>query len=273
MRKGGDQNSIRFYQHPERGGERSVAWLFRGILLATVAAFLALGIYFSTVEPPPQRSVDTITRVRSRFLIEEKKKPAPVKPVTNNQPKKEEKPAPEEKAPDKPIDLTQNPTLNRKQDDIPDEKPEARRVRRVYGLRKVYSKGLGSGGDLSDAVIGKRGNTLNKQVDTLSATDEEVEGRIVSTTTVSTPPRYKKRVKPAYTEEMLENEVEGTVKVKVLVDIDGKVKKATLLNDLGHGAGRQALKACLQFTFHPAMRDDQPVAVWIIVPIRFVLLG
>jgi TonB family protein len=66
--------------------------------------------------------------------------------------------------------------------------------------------------------------------------------------------------------------VEGTVRVKALIDTDGLVKRAVALNDLGHGAARLAAEACLEARFEPAMRGGEPAAVWIIIPIRFELL-
>ena len=72
---------------------------------------------------------------------------------------------------------------------------------------------------------------------------------------------------------MLENSVEGIVKVKILIDIDGKVKKATVINDLGFGSAQMALDACYQSAFEPARRDTLPVAVWDIISIEFRLLG
>ena len=154
----------------------------------------------------------------------------------------------------------------------PEKKPEQKKARRVYGLRRVYARGIGAGGSMSNAVIGKRGNTLDKEVDTLEAAEEELKGRLASAATVERAPRFRKRVRPEYTPEMLENRVQGTVRVRVLVDIDGKVKKAEALNDLGHGAADQAVRACRAMVFEPALRDDKPVAVWITIPIRFVLL-
>ena len=122
--------------------------------------------------------------------------------------------------------------------------------------------------------MGKLGNTLEKEVDTVTATKEEIiKGEVVSTTTVTTAPRFKKRVKPEYTQEMLDNKMEGVIKVKVLVDVDGKIKKAIAFNDLGFGSKEIAVKACFKMLFEPAKRGDVPVAVWIIIPIKFVLLG
>ncbi|MFP4415954.1 MAG: energy transducer TonB [Chitinispirillaceae bacterium] len=72
---------------------------------------------------------------------------------------------------------------------------------------------------------------------------------------------------------MLAEKIRGGVRVKVLVDIDGKVKKAIILNDLGADASDQALKASLAMEFEPARRGDTPVAVWIVVPVRFVMIS
>ncbi|MBD3318061.1 MAG: hypothetical protein GF344_19950 [Chitinivibrionales bacterium] len=267
------RNHSSSYERTEPRDKATGVWLFRAIMLASLTVFIGLGLYFRTVEPPPERFADKDSRIRTRFLIEEQKKPTEKKTKPQEKPAEKKERIPEENPPDEPVDLTKKPKLDQERDDIQDKKPKRRRVRRVYGLKKVYSKGLGSGGDMADAVIGKRGNTLNKEVDTLTATDAEIKGEIVSTTTVTSMPRYKKRAKPEYTKEMLENEIEGKVKVKALVDTDGMVKKAVLLNDLGYGSGKQARNAALEFEFHPAMRGDEPVAVWIVITIRFVLLG
>ena len=66
---------------------------------------------------------------------------------------------------------------------------------------------------------------------------------------------------------MIKNRVEGLVRVKILVDIDGKVKKAIVLDDLGYGSKEKVYEACLNLEFEPARINDDPVASWI--PIRF----
>jgi TonB family protein len=145
-------------------------------------------------------------------------------------------------------------------------------VRRVYGLRRVFSVGIGAQGGIGDAVIGKLGNTLNKEVDTVTATRDDIKGKIVSITTITAAPKMLNVVKPEYTKEMIEAKVEGLVKAELLIDVDGKVKEVKLLNDLGYGSGERAREAFLQWTFEPAKRDGTPVAVWITYSIRFVLL-
>jgi len=108
--------------------------------------------------------------------------------------------------------LTKAPVLAQKADDIVKDAPppkDQQVVRRVYGLRRIYSTGIGAGGDMADAVIGKRGNTINTDMDTLTATPADLKGRLVSITTVTTAPRLKSDVKPVYTKEMLDAKVEG----------------------------------------------------------------
>ncbi len=190
------------------------------------------------------------------------------------QQKPKPKPPPKVEEKKDPIDLTKAPPTPTKEDAKPDDqKPqEQKQVQAVYGLRHVYSVGLGSDGAMSDAVIGKFGNTINKDFDTLKATKDQIKGTIVSVTAITTNPKFRKVVKPEYTPDMIANHIEGVVKVKILIDSDGKVKKAEAQNDLGYGTAANAVKACLQMEFDPAMRGKESVAVWIIVPVKFVLL-
>jgi hypothetical protein len=235
--------------------------LFTVLLLLCIGVAVGGGIYFRTVKVLPVDFNEQVRRISAQFIIKQKIKPAPVKKNV------------EEKAAVKaPIDLTPKPVLDQKQDDIqkPVEKPK---VRRVYGLRRVYSRGIGAGGALSDAVVGKLGNTLNKDFDTLTATAADIKGEVVSVTTVTSMPKILKTVKPDYTAEMIQNKIEGSIRLKILVDIDGKVKKAEALNDLGYGSAGRAVQACYEMLFEPAMQGLAPVATIITISIKFVLLG
>jgi TonB family protein len=245
---------------------RSYKSPFGPIVAATMLLFVFAGLYLKTVKALPPRVDDKrVTVVTTQFVVPEKKKPPPPKP----------KPLEIEK--DKqPVDLTKAPILNQKQDftaqpqNVPTQSKQT--ARPVYGLRRVFSTGLGAGGAVSDAVIGKLGNTLDKDVDTVTATPSDIKGALVSITSVSTAPRLKKDVKPEYTKEMVAAKVEGVVRAELLVDIDGKVKEIKILNDLGYGTRDRAREAFLQWEFVPAMRDGKPVATWISYSIRFVFL-
>jgi protein TonB len=237
------------------------------IFTLTLALFIGMGLYLKTVKPLPVKEFDEtkMEMIRTQFLIAEKKKPQPPKPKAQPEKKPESKEV---------VDLTKAPLLNQKTDFTAPQTAQAtpQAARPVYGLRRVFSTGFGAGGSVADAVIGKRGNTLNKDVDTLRPTPQDMKGQLVSITTVSTAPRLKHDVKPEYTKEMIAAKIEGVIKAELLVDIDGKVKEVKILNDLGFGTRQRARDAFLQWEFEPAMRDGKPVATWITYSIRFVLL-
>lgn len=246
---------------------------FSILLFICLAVFLCTGYYLYSNVPPAKTLEERISQISTSFIFEEKRKEPP------KQEKKREKITEQKKTevPSEPVDLTKNPVLDQKTNDIvePQDVPKdpPKEVRRVYGLKRVYSTGLGSGGSAADAVIGKLGNTLNAPIDTFTVSKEEIKGQLVSVTTITTLPKIKKVVKPEYTKEMADNHVEGVVKVKVLVDIDGKVKKAIVQNDIGFGTKESVYNACMELEFEPAKIDGTPCAVWILVPFTFRMLN
>ena len=266
--------------------EAGVEWdpgerLFRTIAICSFLLFGGIGFYLHTHNPPPQLLEEKTSRSRRvSFIIEDQKKtrmtitqPKPVKaepkPVI---PAEEKKPEP---LPEKPVDLTDKPLLDQKTEDAKPDNSNVKSnetVRRVYGLRNVYSTGIGADGSASDAVVGKLGNTLATDIDTITATEKELKGIIAPITTVQVLPKIKVQVKPEYTKAMIENGVQGVIKAKLLIDSDGKVKDVAILNDLGFGTKEYAREAFLKWIFEPAKIGTQSVAVWINFSIRFVLL-
>jgi protein TonB len=246
-------------------------WLFRTAMLLSFAVFGAMGYYLSTHNPPPQLLEEKMARARQvSFLIEEQKKTEVVQPKPKPVVAEKIEPLPKE-----PVDLTKKPELNKKIDEPAPDNSQAKTpepVRRVYGLRKVYSTGIGEGGLAADAVIGKRGNTLATDIDTVTALPKDLKGTVAPITTVTQAPKLLKNVKPEYSKEMIDAKVEGSVKANLLIDSDGSVKEVRILSDLGFGTKERATEAFLQWKFAPAKKGDQPVAVWITFSIRFVLL-
>lgn len=243
--------------------------LFVPVAILSLLIFCALGIYLHTRNTPAETIEEQMQRMQqTRFLIAEK----PVLPKMV--PQKVKVAQKRDALKEKPVDLTKKPLLAQPEDAMVKEEKlvEKKPVRRVYGLKKVYSTGIGTGGDAGDAIIGKRGNTLNTAIDTLTATDTDLKGELVSITTVTTYPRIKKQVKPEYTSLMLKERIEGVVRVRVLVDTDGRVKQAIVLDDLGFGSREMVGKACFQMEFEPAYAGDKPVSTWILIRIRFELL-
>lgn len=80
-----------------------------------------------------------------------------------------------------------------------------------------------------------------------------------------------KQVQPEYPEIARRAGVEGTVWVKILVDKEGKAKKAVVMKSDAEIFNEPAIKAAVQWVFTPAMMNNGPVAVWAAVPFHFKL--
>jgi protein TonB len=80
-----------------------------------------------------------------------------------------------------------------------------------------------------------------------------------------------RQVRPEYPDIARRAGIEGTVWVKILVDKEGRVKKAIVLKSDSEIFDEPAIKAALQWVFAPAMMNKGPVAVWVALPFRFQL--
>jgi protein TonB len=80
-----------------------------------------------------------------------------------------------------------------------------------------------------------------------------------------------KQVQPDYPEIARRAGVEGTVWIKILVDKEGKAKKAVVMKSDAEIFDEPAKKAAMQWVFTPAMMNNGPVPVWAAVPFRFKL--
>ncbi len=145
--------------------------------------------------------------------------------------------------------------------------PEA--VRRVYGVRKVYGKGLGKGAAEPSGLVTKKGNTVDGVADNLVATEADLKGELASLSSVDKAPEPVRRVKPIYSPSMLKAKVRGLVTAYLLVDVDGTVKDVNVTKDIGYDSRQVATKALSGFKFKPALKNNSPVAVWILHNIRF----
>jgi protein TonB len=76
--------------------------------------------------------------------------------------------------------------------------------------------------------------------------------------------------RPIYPYEAREDGIEGRVVVRAFVGTDGRVSQTIVLS--GPEALREAAtRAVLGSRFHPAHDRGRPVAVWVVLPVEFVL--
>ncbi|HEX3020688.1 MAG TPA: energy transducer TonB [Chitinispirillaceae bacterium] len=263
---------IQFYARADLQNKRPEQNRFSVIVICTLIVFFAIAVLLKSKNPPPETLQQKIDRIQTRFVFEQKK---PLVKIEKEKPRPVKKPDTIEKK--EPVDLTKvkpQEKLQKPPEQIEPEPEQAPKkpVRRVYGLKKVYSSGIGTSGDASSAIIGKQGNTLNTEIDTFKVTREELKGQVASIATVTTLPKLKFQVKPEYTKEMIEHHIEGVVRVKILIDIDGKVKQAIVLDDLGYGSKQKVYEACLKLEFEPALEGNVPRASWQLIKFRYELL-
>lgn len=83
-------------------------------------------------------------------------------------------------------------------------------------------------------------------------------------------PEIVTRVAPDYPALARDAGMEGRVTVRLLVGVDGRVKRAEIESSSAL-FDEAALAASRQWIFTPALSNHHPVAVWVRVPIRFQL--
>ena len=85
-------------------------------------------------------------------------------------------------------------------------------------------------------------------------------------------PLYRENPPPKYPILARRRGYEGTVVLRVLVDVQGKVKTLQIVESSGHRIlDRAALAAVKKWGFEPGSRGKEKVGMWVKVPIKFQL--
>lgn len=88
-------------------------------------------------------------------------------------------------------------------------------------------------------------------------------------TVYSKPYKILSKIAPGYTEKARTNGVSGTIKMKILLAQDGKVRYMFISKSLPDGLTEQAIRAAQQIRFEPAEKDGKPVSVVISIEYNF----
>jgi protein TonB len=78
-------------------------------------------------------------------------------------------------------------------------------------------------------------------------------------------------VKPAYTDEARNAQIEGVVRVEMTVDDQGNVVSVKVLRGLGYGLDEAAVRAAKQMTFEPGTKCGKAAVTKLTVGMRFAL--
>jgi TonB family protein len=86
-----------------------------------------------------------------------------------------------------------------------------------------------------------------------------------------TPPRPLTPIRPGYPETARKDSVEGAVILQVFVSEDGKTGEMVVLRSVREDLDQAAIEAIKPVEWEPARYKEQPVGVWINIPINFRL--
>ena len=84
-----------------------------------------------------------------------------------------------------------------------------------------------------------------------------------------TPPKGVYMPDPQYSEKGRKKKISGTVVVAMVVMADGKVRDVTVTKSLEQSLDQQAIAAVKTWTFEPATKDGEPVAVRVHAEVAF----
>jgi TonB family protein len=85
------------------------------------------------------------------------------------------------------------------------------------------------------------------------------------------PPRIIYQPQPDFPEKARKHQHTGTVTIRAIVGIDGKVHNARVVRRAGWGLDEQALAAVNQWLFETPTKDGCKVAVYLDVEVNFAL--
>jgi TonB family protein len=142
----------------------------------------------------------------------------------------------------------------------------AKPVERIFG---VDTKSLRS--DDADSLVLKEGNTIAKEVDQKKLTDTTPLPVPKPEFLVTQMPTLKSKPEIPYPSEARKKEIEGKVMLNILIDENGVVRKAEIIDGPGYGLNEIAVDKIFQFVFQPAKIGEQNVPVQIRYAVTFQL--
>jgi TonB family protein len=93
--------------------------------------------------------------------------------------------------------------------------------------------------------------------------------RVFAQREVDTRAELLDRPKPRYTDSARQNNVQGTVVLRVVLSADGSVGSISAIRGLPNGLTEQAIAAARRIKFVPAKKDGRPVSVTVTVEYNF----
>jgi TonB family protein len=102
-------------------------------------------------------------------------------------------------------------------------------------------------------------------------TDPNDYNRIFTGREVTQKVRVLEKPEPTYTESARKYGVQGTVILRCVFSKDGEVINLHVVRKVPHGLTRRGIEAARAIKFTPAMKDGQPVSMWMELQYNFNL--
>ncbi len=94
--------------------------------------------------------------------------------------------------------------------------------------------------------------------------------RVFKTSEVTKRAAITSKPDPGYTEEARKNDVEGVVRLRVVLEASGKVTNINVVKALPDGLTERAISAAKQVGFTPAERDGRKVSQYAVLDYNFI---
>jgi TonB family protein len=156
--------------------------------------------------------------------------------------------------------------INAKKDSLVSKKNN-KKIREVFGVKRntIISK--------KGSFEAKIGNTITKKEDDKVLQDDESDSlpEPAEEFLITSMPRAIEEIRPKYPTWAKKQGLSGSVIFEILIDKNGKVRKAKLLRGLHPKLDKLAQDAIKRFVFKPAYIDKEPTAVRIKYAIKYIL--
>jgi protein TonB len=146
-------------------------------------------------------------------------------------------------------------------------KPEGEETSRTSGTG--HGVGSGSGGDIG---IGPgRGGGIGPGGGGVGPAERAAHPDAFTVSEVTKRAVIIFKPEPGYTEEARRNNVNGTVRLRVILAASGEVTNISVVKGLPDGLSEVAVAAARQMRFRPAEKDGRAVSQWAMIEYNFNL--
>ena len=216
---------------------------------AALAGLLILSVAFAAPDIPGRREAPRVLHV-SWIPLETEASPAPVVPEIRR-----------DDAQTLRASAASLPRLTQRAPDMPTARAQdAPQPTEFQTVSLELTAGFASGSGLPDDGPGGKSQP---------GSSNRSEG---NESTATATPRYRVNAHPEYPAVARSRGYEGMVLLAAEVAADGRVENLTIKKSSGYASlDRSALEAVRRWKFDPGRRMGKPVAMWVDVPVKFVL--